>query len=232
MEEKDFKLLDNILNENPYVKNFPMDKYEYNCRPGSMPAPELFTSLVDQINPTMVIEIGSFLGYSAICMGNAMKQKGKDFRIICIDTWLQGDTFEYVKGGTSSPPWNENERKYVVNGYPTTYYQFAYNVIHNNLQNNIIPLPRTSRAAAVILKDSLKSLKIEADMIYIDGSHEDIDVYYDCKDYWPLVKIGGLMFGDDWTWDGVKSGVTTFAEENKLQIQLHPNGVHWFIKKI
>ena len=68
-------------------------------------------------------------------------------------------------------------------------------------------------------------------MIYIDGSHEDIDAYYDCKEYWPLVKSGGLLFGDDWTWDGVESAVTTFAEENQLQIQLHSNRVHWFIKK-
>ena len=231
MKEEDFKILDGILNDPPYSKDFPVDKYKYNLRPGSMPASEFLTDLIDKITPTLIIEIGSYLGYSAVTMGNALKQKGiNNFRIICIDTWLIGDDYSHVDSGGNPPL---HDRSYLVNGYPTLYHQFAYNVIHNNLQNNIIPLPRVSKVAAIILKKHITSkVKVEADMIYVDGSHEDVDVYYDCKEYWPLIKSRGIMFGDDWTWDGVKSGVTTFAEENKLQIQLHPNGFHWLINKI
>jgi len=211
----DFKVLDEMLNfsldKNPYYKNFPINEYKYDAVPGSMPADNVFAELIDKINPGLIIEIGSYKRYSAICMANNIKKKNIDFRIICIDTWLDMFPVDF---------------KYIKNGYPTIYYQFVYNIIHDNLQNNIIPLPAPSRKAFGILKN-----KVEADMVYIDGSHEDIDVYYDCKNYWSLIKVGGLMFGDDWTWEGVRSGVITFAEENKLHVQLHQNQVHWIIQK-
>jgi len=230
-----YELIDEALNVSvdgtTYYKNFPINEYEYNLIPGSMPVPELFIDLINQINPTIIIEIGSYWGYSAICMGNELKKHKNDFRIICIDTWLGNENF-YIWGKEKyTTP--SRDQKQLKNGYPTTYYQFVRNIIQNDLQNHIIPIPLPSKNAAVVLKEKIKSIiEIKADLIYIDGSHEEMDVYYDCKNYWDLLKINGIMFGDDWTWNTVKSGVSTFAEENKLQIQLHPNGVHWFIRKI
>jgi predicted O-methyltransferase YrrM len=230
MEEKDLKILDSILNRKPYYENFPVEKYKYYLRPGSMPVPDILTNLVNQINPSLIIEIGSFLGYSAVIMGKAAQSLGKDFRIICVDMWLSGDDYGWVERDTEPP----EECSWQVNGYPTIYHQFVKNVIENKLEKNIIPLVKTSKLGSLILRNKIKNkVKVEADLIYIDASHEDIDVYYDCKEYWPLVKTGGVMFGDDWTWAGVRSAVLTFVEENKLeeQFKIHPNGVHWFIKK-
>lgn len=55
-------------------------------------------------------------------------------------------------------------------------------------------------------------------MIYIDGSHEEEDVYQDLVSWWDLVRDGGVLFGDDWTWDGVRLAVERFAAENSLTI--------------
>lgn len=38
------------------------------------------------------------------------------------------------------------------------------------------------------------------DLIYIDGSHRAPDVLRDAAMAWPLLKIGGVMIFDDYTW--------------------------------
>ncbi len=42
-----------------------------------------------------------------------------------------------------------------------------------------------------------KLLRIEADVIYIDGSHEHADVKADVVGMWPLLKVGGVMILHD-----------------------------------
>jgi hypothetical protein len=59
---------------------------------------------------------------------------------------------------------------------------------------------------------------VRADLIYLDGSHEEEDVYQDLVTWWDIVKPGGPLFGDDWTWDGVRLAVQRFASENHLSI--------------
>jgi hypothetical protein len=47
-----------------------------------------------------------------------------------------------------------------------------------------------------------------ADLIYIDGSHEYEDVISDIDSYLPLVRKGGIFFGDDYYgWPGVAKAV-------------------------
>jgi hypothetical protein len=104
--------------------------------------------------------------------------------------------------------WNEfadtPERDLMLkNGYPQIYYQFLSNVVHNNLQDVIIPIPNTSANAAKILAYN----NVKADLIYIDGSHEYEDVKDDIKNYLPLLNKEGIMFGDDYGWAGVHKAV-------------------------
>ena len=73
--------------------------------------------------------------------------------------------------------------------------------------------------------------QLKADMIYIDGSHEYWDVILDLTNYYPLAKQGGLIFGDDWTCADVRNAVNDFVKEHDLNLQVHPNQVHWFIRK-
>jgi hypothetical protein len=47
-------------------------------------------------------------------------------------------------------------------------------------------------------KDVLSSLKLQQfDLIFIDGNHEYKYVLSDLKNYFPLVKYGGILCGDD-----------------------------------
>ena len=102
------------------------------------------------------------------------------------------------------------------NGYPTVYYQFLANVMHKNLEDIIIPFPQASALAARFLLLN----NVKADMIYIDASHDEEDVYNDINNYWHLLKQNGVIFGDDYDefWPGVKLGVNNFVADNDLEV--------------
>jgi predicted O-methyltransferase YrrM len=47
---------------------------------------------------------------------------------------------------------------------------------------------------------SLREEKAEFDFIYVDGSHQRDDVMIDCLGAWQLLREGGVMLMDDYTW--------------------------------
>lgn len=66
-------------------------------------------------------------------------------------------------------------------------------------------------------------------MVYVDGSHAYRDVLRDLHDYWPLVREGGALFGDDITWPSVSRAVSEFADT----IGTRPIvvGCHWVFQR-
>ncbi len=206
-------------------ENFDHTQYENTLSPGSMPANELLQSIVEQLKPSLIIEVGSFLGWSAWGMSAKMKEINPDGVTICVDSWMGGaDHWEEAT-------FNKESRIKRKNGYPTFYYNFLANMCYTGMQETIVPFAYPSITAAIILQKVFEKNELRADMIYIDGSHEYWDVILDLTNYVPLAKQGGLIFGDDWTCLDVRNAVTDFAKQHSLELQVHPNGVHWFIKK-
>lgn len=153
----------------------------------------IFKELIARVNPKVIIEVGTWKGASAIAMA-----KLSDAKIYCVDTWLGSVEFWAHLADTK-------ERDLMLkNGYPTIYNQFLSNVIHAGLQDRIIPVPNTSQNAAKILEYH----NIKADLIYIDASHEYEDVKADIENYGKLLNLGGVMFGDDFSWPGVFRAVS------------------------
>ena len=68
-------------------------------------------------------------------------------------------------------------------------------------------------------------------LVYVDGSHDELDVYADLTAYWPLIPIGGVICGDDWSsdWAGVITAVTRFTRQNGLRLQTLERS--WAIQK-
>lgn len=172
-----------------------------------------FVSVFDALNPQLVIEVGSWKGSSAILMAELMKERGIDGAIICVDTWLGG--LDHISNPIS-PDWDI--APYRHHGYPTLYYQFLSNVLQSGAQDYIVPFPNTSAIAARWLLQK----GVQADLIYIDASHEEDDVYNDMVDYWKLLKPGGVMLGDDAdanAWPGLVRAVNRFVGERGLTVQ-------------
>ena len=170
-----------------------------------------FEKLIAQAPPELdlIIEVGTWKGGSAITMANALGEHGKEAQILCIDTWL--GALEFWQNHSDPDRYQSLQLKH---GYPSVYYQFLANVCHAGHQKRVIPLPQTSATAALFLRTH----GIQSHLIYIDGSHEEEDVYQDLLDYWPILAPKGTIFGDDYTWDGVRLAVTRFAKEHNLTI--------------
>jgi hypothetical protein len=215
------------LGSKKYYQDFDVNKYGNTLEPGSMPADGLYEHWIQMYRPNIIIEVGSFLGYSAIKMAKEIQRLKLDSKIICVDTWL-GSPEHYEMHKDS-----KDDRLGYQFGYPTLYYKFISNVIINKVQDIIIPFPFPSSVAFKTLQKIFNKLNIKSDFIYIDGSHEENDVYFDLYHYYQLLKDGGFLWGDDWPWEAVKSDVTKFVNNNDLidKFMLLPNNIHWNIKK-
>jgi len=189
----------------------PLDASGWN---GDRP---IFGELVAGVRPDLIIEVGTWKGMSAFNMAGHVRKLGLDCKIYCVDTWLGNLEF----WGAAGPEMD------VVHGFPRVYRQFLSNVVHLGYQDMVVPYPMTSLIGA---KYFLK-MGISSKLIYVDASHEEEDVYPDVSWYWKVLAPGGVMFGDDWPYYGVRPAVERFARENSLGIELRENHF-WMVKKI
>lgn len=167
---------------------------------------------IDRVQPQIIIEVGTFLGRSALHMGEHIKALGLDSAIICVDTWL-GDEHH----------WLEPEVRHLLEhryGRPEFYHTFCANVWGSNLQETIIPLSMDSISGARLLS----RLGVKADMIYVDGGHVGGEVYRDLVNFWSLLRPGGAMLMDDYgdgRFQGLTDDVNRFAREQGLPLEVN-----------
>ena len=165
-----------------------------------------FKEIIQTQKPKIVVEIGSWYGFSAISMADIMKAEGIDGAVICIDTWL--GSIEHWAGKINQ------EHLMLKHGYPQVFYQFMSNVKRAGHLDIIFPIPMPSLAAIRWL--DLKGVK--ADMVYIDGSHNEHDVEWDLRYSWGILNDGGTLCGDDYTWYTVSAPVEAFAAEIEKKV--------------
>jgi len=78
-------------------------------------------------------------------------------------------------------------------------------------------------------EDAVDEIPDDLDLVYIDGNHAYDFVKEDIVNYWPKIKEGGWLTGDDYGESGVSEAVNEFAEKNKLKIQIFAG--NWAIQK-
>lgn len=159
-------------------------------------ADPIFHELVTRVRPSLIIEVGTFYGDSAVTMGKVLKCLDIGGEIVCVDTWL--GTMDGMR--PEHPDYQWINRRY---GFPTIYDGFLANVMEQGLQDVITPFPQTSvNAARAMVKQGVK-----AQLIYIDAAHEKEDVMQDIREYLPLLAKGGVMFGHDYNHPQVAEAV-------------------------
>lgn len=175
---------------------------------GWLEEPEFMEEIIRIVKPGIIIEVGTWKGKSAIAMANKTRSLGLNSKIYCVDTWLGALEFwttHFEKDGRNLE---------FRNGMPQVYNQFLSNVVHTGNQDIIFPLPCTSKIASKIFQ----YYNICADLIYIDASHEEDDVFSDITAYSRIINTNGVIFGDDYNngaFPGVKKAVHRFASENQ-----------------
>lgn len=202
----------------------PFAGFDYAARPfdghgwgSDSPA---FRELILAQKPRLIIEVGTWKGGSALQMASVLEEAKLPGTVLCIDTWL--GALEFWTDLTDPERYGSLRHEH---GWPTVYFQFLANVCHRHLQHRIVPFPQTSATGALWLRH----YGLRGDLIYIDGSHEEEDVYQDVLDYWEVLAPGGTLFGDDWSWDGVRIAVERFAREQNLRVSFSAD--KWLLRK-
>ena len=187
-------------------------------------------------NARLVVEVGSFIGRSSVLIGRWLRRRellqqhenkhlaagrghGRgdggtassstwaSVSLLCIDTW-SGDVAMTL--GQIYPV--EMGKR---NGMPTLYHQWLLNVIQSNLTGQVLPLMAPSLMGARVLD----YLRISIDVLYLDSAHEQRETFMELTAYWPLIKPGGVLLGDDFNWRAVSHDVQLFVRTHKLQLR-------------
>lgn len=176
-------LLDKVhQGKNPYT-DFPTGGWAgtWYGDPGAQRA--IFDRAIERTAPGVIVEVGSFVGESAIHMAKQLRARRLDAAILCVDTWYAG--FDHWLGA--------REKIQMHFGRPDLYYKFVANVLTHEVGDWILPLAMDSIGAARVLK----WMQIPIRLVYIDASHEQGDVGRDYEAYWDLLPSGAGMLVDD-----------------------------------
>lgn len=160
-------------------------------------------NLINRLNPKKIIEIGTWLGKSAIFMA---KKVSKNSKVFCIDRWVPHKDISYI----------EACKPYLK----ICYEQFLSNCIHSQVTDIIVPMKMVSM-------DALKYFESDIDVIYIDGSVAEEDVYNDVTKWWEKLSVGGIICGDNWNkFFSVVLGIKKAAKD--LNIKIHSDRNFWW----
>lgn len=173
----------------------------------------LYTQMVESCNDKdeyHFVEIGSWKGKSSTYMGVEIINSGKKIKFDCVDTWLGSQ--EHI---------NPNSSYYepLLEIKDGLYNRFLTNI--EPLKSVINPIRMTSVEASKLFED--KTL----DFVFIDGAHDYDSVFDDIQHWFPKVKVGGYISGDDLDWRGVNMAVYDNFENNFISIK----GKTWIKQK-
>src|SRR5262245_35034777 len=108
-----------IFRQNPY-EGFDASKWPIDLQGWNSDLPT-FKRLLAEVRPTLIVEVGTWKGASAIHLARICDElKLAETKIICVDTWLGALEFwtNHLPGIDRYAALN------IVNGYPQVYYQF------------------------------------------------------------------------------------------------------------
>eukprot|EP00210_Caulerpa_lentillifera_P009054 g8641.t1 len=182
---------------------------------------DVYKILVQSIVPNLVIEVGVWKGASGLKLAQAVKEQGSGV-FVAVDTWLP-----VLRFWENHYEHNRMQDLKFNHGYPDIFHTFIGNVIHQNLTEVVIPFPATAKVAF----EFFTRRKTKAELIHLDISHSHDEVMSDLKQWWSVLRNGGVLMGDDWSWvwPGVLSAVRQFAKKHRLEINVYSN--KWWIQK-
>lgn len=196
----------NIFTQEDLYKNIEVNENDLNLTENGCFDKNLWNSLITnyQKDNIEICELGTWYGYGANRLANFLKTKNKNFKILCVDTWLGSLEHIFNSNGEIEYP----EVLKAKNGFPTFYFDFLKVTKYFKNEKEIIPFVNTT----ICFKNICKKLNIKFDFIIIDASHQYDDVKIDLEISYDLLKDGGIIVGDDLSWEGVNKALNEFIQ--------------------
>ena len=155
---------------------------------------EQMLALVESTKPAVIVELGTFLGASAIAMARVAKTWGGV--VYCVDTW------------TGRPKLTKTKLPYKL-------YFCAANLVIADVAPWIRLIPATTLQAAAAWTGP------PIDLLYVDADHSYEGCLADLMAWTPHVRPGGWLVGDDYnhpTCPGVKRAWDEFGSAHGLTV--------------
>lgn len=141
---------------------------------------DLYDRAVREAPPQAVfVEIGAWLGRSTAYLAQRIKESGKDIRLYVVDTW---------KGSPGEQAHEDEVRRAGGSIYPA----FLENMRRAQVDDVILPMPMRSDLAAQSFADE------SLDFVFLDSSNRYEDVVRDLSQWYPKVRLGGVLAGHDY----------------------------------
>jgi hypothetical protein len=200
-----------------------MEHY-WRTLPGPMwfSATAIYRSQVDRASDGSVfVEVGAWKGRSTAFMAVEIANSGKAIDFFAVDHWLGSDEAEH-----RNDPDVTSGRLFEV---------FRANI--DLVKDFVWPLRGLSTEIASLFGD------LSVDFIFLDAGHSYADVKADLTSWWPKLKTGGVMAGDDWCFEDENSGehsvacaVSDFFAPRAISIAVqvgcpNPEWLQWRVEK-
>ncbi|KAJ0971179.1 hypothetical protein J5N97_019138 [Dioscorea zingiberensis] len=179
----------------------------------------VFQDLISAVRPQTIIELGTFLGASALHMAQLTRNISlPSTLILCIDDFRS---------------W-PGARRYLHRDLPVPHHadalllhQFMLAVQNANETHRVLPFPFSTNSALA----ALCTWGVYGDLIEVDAGHDFHSAWADINMAWAVLRPGGVLFGHDYFTKadnmGVRRAVTLFAKVNGLRVR--PHGQHWVL---
>ena len=194
-----------------YSEGSPYDavdlKYADRSYPHTNVMPRLLDRLFEHMDPTYIVECGSMTGGSARVIADCSKRE-RD--IVCIDPFT---------GDVNMWAWTNQalSRQFLKleSGIPTIYKRFLANCVNDGLQHVVLPINCTANVGLKLLLRLKNEGRISSlpNYIYVDSAHEPDETLTELRNSWAILQSPGVLFGDDFSWEGVNGDVRKFAVE-------------------
>jgi predicted O-methyltransferase YrrM len=152
-------------------------------------------AVMDAPDGGVLVEVGSYLGASAIAMCKHIKASGKHLRFVCVD---------HFRG--SADEIHQNLAAHCGGSYRKL---FEANLDKHGVQNMVEVIEGDSAGSADLFRDRT------VDFVFIDAEHTTEAVKRDVNAWLPKVKPGGTLAGHDWNWATVRDGVRAVLGEDR-----------------
>ncbi|KAJ4803778.1 S-adenosyl-L-methionine-dependent methyltransferases superfamily protein [Rhynchospora pubera] len=179
----------------------------------------VFRDLIESVRPGVIIELGSFLGASALHMAGVTHNLSlSSTLILSVDDFRGWPNFRLRF--RRDVPQNRHADALLLQ-------QFMANVKAAGESQRIIPVPFSTGSALIALCE----WGIYGDLIEVDAGHDFHSAWADINRAYAILRPGGVLFGHDYFTvadnRGVRRAVTLFAKVKGLTVR--PHGQHWVL---
>jgi len=168
--------------------------------------------LVKKIPDTgTIVEVGTFLGKSAVEWSKNTAKQNKNYKIICIDSF--NSPIEILQDLL-------NTADFVVPDSDSHFQMFRHYTKH---YSNIVALE------AFFNEDF--EFNQQVDLLFEDSDHTQRTLNHALPFWWSRINPGGILSGHDYYLREVKTAVDVFAMINNLEVKLFSGSSIWYIEK-